>query len=279
MKEKKINYLTLRQIQLAELKILKTFIRICEENRLRYFLYGGTALGAIRHKGFIPWDDDIDVIMPRPDYEKLCNLVKNNKICEENILLELPEITKNPRFLIGKMYDTSIKVEAKNKINNGSLWIDIMQLDGLPERHEKYLRKVTILRKLFFHARSDRFFTKEGIKEKGLYSFLRRIFDRLTRIVNYDKLTHHVLNFCKKYNYETAQHVCNNAWYTTPSKIFEKKWFRDTVKAKFEDIEADVCVDYDKFLSKRYGKNYMEIPPKSEQLTHSFEAWRIDDKE
>ena len=94
--------------------------------------------------------------------------------------------------------------------------------------------------------------------------------------ISYRLLTKYIINYCKKYPYETSKYVCNNAWYTTPSKIFKKEWFRDAIKVQFEDIEANICIDYDKFLSKRYGKNYMEIPPKSEQVTHSFRAWRVE---
>lgn len=87
-----MKFLTKREIQLAELGILKNFIKVCDKNKLTYWLYAGTALGAARHKGFIPWDDDIDVIMPRPDYEKLINLCREKDIFKEvGLFIEIPE--------------------------------------------------------------------------------------------------------------------------------------------------------------------------------------------
>ena len=269
--------LTVRQIQLAELEILKWFIKICEENQLRYFLYGGTALGAVRHEGFIPWDDDIDIIMPRPDYDRLIELSSKISSGETRYKMEFPEAITNPHVLIGKIYDTTIRVEADNAHDSGYLWIDIMQLDGLPERYEGYLSRVSFLRKIYLAKMKQykKAFAKNMTKTQIILKKVKRI---PLLLINYDKLTKFILKYCKKYPFEGATYVCNNAWYTTPSKIFKKEWFRDAVKVNFEDIEADICIDYDEFLSKRYGKNYMKIPPKSEQITHSFEAWRIDDK-
>ena len=69
----------LRKLQLAELEILKFLVKICEENNIRYYISGGTYLGAVRHKGFIPWDDDVDIAMPRKEYERFLEIFKNYK--------------------------------------------------------------------------------------------------------------------------------------------------------------------------------------------------------
>lgn len=74
----------LRKLQLAELNIIKLFMEICRKENLRYFMIGGTMLGAIRHKGFIPWDDDVDIGMPREDYDRLFELLKDGKYLPEN---------------------------------------------------------------------------------------------------------------------------------------------------------------------------------------------------
>ena len=70
MENREANHSELRVLQMAELDLMKLFVRICEKHKLRYYMIGGTMLGAVRHKGFIPWDDDMDVGMPRPDYER-----------------------------------------------------------------------------------------------------------------------------------------------------------------------------------------------------------------
>lgn len=257
--------------------MLKNFIDFCEKNNLTYWLYGGTALGAIRHKGFIPWDDDVDVIMPRPDYEKFSELVNSGNTIKKKYVIEIPEITNNPHVLIGKIYNKKILVDAKNGHDSGYLWIDIMQLDGLPDNPKWYLRKVSILRRICL-ARMKQFKKIRDLNDPMLINALRKIKRLPLYVVNYDKFVKYTLKFCRKYDYTSAKLVCNNAWYDTPKKIFKKEWFRDSAKVQFEDIEANVCIDYDKFLTKRYGKDYMKIPPKSEQLTHSFKAWQIDEK-
>ena len=145
--------LNLREIQLAELTILKKVIIFCDKNNITYFLYGGTALGAVRHKGFIPWDDDIDIIMPRPDYNKFIKLIKDGYTISQDLIVEAPELMHNPRYLVCKVYDRNISVEAQDDIDTGFLWIDIMQLDGLPNKPNNYLRQITFLRKIFLIKR------------------------------------------------------------------------------------------------------------------------------
>ena len=272
-----MKYLTTREIQLAELDILKKFIAFCNENNLTYWLYGGTALGAIRHNGFIPWDDDIDIIMPRSDYDKMTQLINDGKKVGDNLMVVIPELEKNPKYLIGKVYDKTIQVEAKNGHDNGYLWIDIMQLDGLPNDSERYRKKLLMLRRIYLAKMKQKYHTYDATKTHK-DNVIRKIRSLPLYFLNYHMFMDYYLKFCKKYNYEESKYVSNTCWYNTPTKVFEKEWFSKTKQVKFEDIEANICAGYDEFLSKRYGENYMEIPPREEQATHSFKAWRISGK-
>ncbi len=129
--------MTLRELQLKELDILKQTIKIIEDHNLSYFALGGTLLGAIRHKGFIPWDDDVDICMTRPDYEKFLEIAQ--KELPEN--LELGYFKTNPNH---QKYATRIIDKNTQVLRNDSfkdyyvnIWIDIIPLDGIRDNKLK----------------------------------------------------------------------------------------------------------------------------------------------
>ena len=116
--------LNLKDLQHLELEIFKYFISVCEKYDLRYYLAGGTLLGAIRHKGFIPWDDDIDVLMPRTDYDKLQEIGKS--LCDERYRLASFELG-NLNYPFAKIFDTYTKIKKTFDFDETEqqVWIDI----------------------------------------------------------------------------------------------------------------------------------------------------------
>ena len=131
----------LREIKDIELDILIAFNKFCQDNNLKYYLSGGTLLGAIRHKGFIPWDDDIDVCMPRPDYERLMKIFPNiymNKYKLKTIS------RKNFICPFAKIIDINTRVDFKylNNIDK-NLWLDIFPIDGLPKSKKKQIEFIS----------------------------------------------------------------------------------------------------------------------------------------
>ena len=125
--------LSLREIQLTELKILSVFSDFCNEHGLIYSLVGGTLLGAVRHKGFIPWDDDIDVGMPRPDYEKFIEMIEaNGDLLNENIKV-ITDRGKNAILPYLKIVDKRIEISPKCNEKSNNIWIDVFPYDGCPE--------------------------------------------------------------------------------------------------------------------------------------------------
>ena len=121
----------MNELQKCQLEILKEFIRICKDNNLQYYLVGGTCLGAVRHKGFIPWDDDIDVAMPRDDYDKFITLQDQMK---KPYFIQTYKSDKNYIYNFAKVRDSSTTfVEnffACSQMNHG-VWIDVFPLDGM----------------------------------------------------------------------------------------------------------------------------------------------------
>ena len=133
-------------LQIKLLSMLDTFHKICIENNLSYYVVGGTALGAIRHKGFIPWDDDIDVGMPRDDYEKFKNLAKTLYLSEYEFEFSGK---KDFTYTYGKMYDTTTTLIENNRyrICRG-IFIDIFPIDGLGNDYEEGLKHLRHVRKI-----------------------------------------------------------------------------------------------------------------------------------
>lgn len=133
-----------KEIQNIELNILLEFSKFCNENKLRYYLVGGTLLGAIRHKGFIPWDDDIDVCMPRPDYELFISNFHSDNSCLKLCCNKFGNL-KAP---FAKLKDTRTIVVNDILVNDNdidtNLWIDIFPVDGLPDsecNRKKHIKK------------------------------------------------------------------------------------------------------------------------------------------
>ena len=264
--------LSLEEIQKEELNILKSVIVIFEENNLKYYLYGGTLLGAIRHNGFIPWDDDIDLIMPRPDYDKFISILKNDDKCLNGLVPMAPELNDFD-FPFCKIYNKSIVLESENNMEK-YLWIDIFPVDGISNNYNpyNYLKKIYNKRKVFSRKRDQIYHIKDNNKLK--YVIKSVIFFPL-QFLSFDRIINHFVKYCRKYEYDTSQYVCDLVWAKHPGNILKKEWLDETIKVKFEDIDANAFIGYKFYLENRYGKNYMELPPKEQRITHSFKAWRV----
>ena len=130
--------LTLRQMQEGALNILKKLDGICREQGLRYFLFYGTLIGAIRHKGFIPWDDDLDVAMPRPDFDRLVEYCRRHR--QELQPMQLMTVDDNPQYVypIARFSDTRYRVKYQGIRDYGlGLFVDIYPLDGCGNTEEE----------------------------------------------------------------------------------------------------------------------------------------------
>lgn len=139
---KKENFLSLREIQIEQYKILEYVINIIDKNNLTYFLAGGTLLGAIRHKGFIPWDDDIDIMMPRPDYERFINIFNENS---NNLNYQIQSFENGTlKYPFTKIINTNISINSKSK-EDDYLWIDVFPLDGYPENEKETIKETKII--------------------------------------------------------------------------------------------------------------------------------------
>lgn len=257
--------LTLREIQLNSLDILKKIKEICEIEKITYFLGYGTLLGAVRHQGFIPWDDDIDIMMPREDYERFIKYCIINK--EELGCFSLKHYSTSKEYIypIARFCDTKYRIEYENAKDYGlGLFVDIYPLDGIDLNNKKFIKQLQLKQTLIsFCGISGYKSTKSIIK-----NFIKYPLFLISRLLKINSLLQNIDKTSKKYNYKTSKDVECVIWgmkyYKTPKILFEKIKLQ-----KFEDDYFNIPVGYDKILKAYYG-NYMELPPIEKQIPQHF---------
>lgn len=262
---------TLKHLQSLELMILKEFIKICEENNLTYYMYAGSLLGTIRHQGFIPWDDDLDVIMFRDDFDKFKEIFMSTP--NEKLILLCNETEEEYFHLLSKLMlkDTLFEENWVNQVNfNIGINIDIFVLDDLSNNKFKrnyQLKKSFLYNKLLIMSMirlDDLPFLTKIVTHGGYYILnLFRIKPRW--------LYKRCLIFLNKYRDDNAKCVFDiSATAKEYPQIFNKSKFKYVKKAKFEDIEVNVPGNYDEILKSLYG-DYMQLPPKEDRYNHITE--------
>lgn len=253
------------ELQQVQLQVLDYIDEVCQKNGLKYFLDCGTLLGAVRHKGFIPWDDDIDLIMPRADYERLYEIMKDDEryrfVCHKN--------DENYILTFGKVYDTRtvIKEKVVDEVNYG-VFVDITPFDHLPDNKVIRFLYQTRMRNLCLLYR----YKALKYEPKGLKGRIMKTLSNCRSIRSYilkiDKLA-------QKYNQKKTKFVWTTVFTYLPYAAIEQEVYEKSVPLQFEDRTYPAPQGYERRLRLAYG-NYMELPPKEKQVkTHSFEAyWR-----
>ena len=272
----------MNKLQQVELNILIETINILNKHNLKYYVLGGTLLGCIRHKGFIPWDDDIDIGLLRDDYEKAIKILKEE--LPENYLLNYYKDHKNENdytsYYMAKVENKEIQVINKtaeeNRIMNA--WIDIFPIDGLPKNKIKsFFHKfhLLILRAKLRYAQYSKLVTK-NTKNKDIFMrfmiFIGKIF-RLEKRYDKDKILDKLDKTLKKCKVSDSKDIINFAGAVKSYKfieIFPKTVYDDLVEYDFENISVIGPKNYDFILTKQYGK-YMELPPLDMRNKHNTE--------
>lgn len=238
--------------QMRMLEILVYFRDFCVKHNLRFFLSAGTCIGAIRHKGFIPWDDDVDVIMPRDDYDKL--LVLWNQFADtskfECCITTEQQTIGFPMILIRSRSTTCIYEHSKNWDICHGLKIDVEHYDGMPV--SKFLQKIQYIESLAFALfRTQRVPNQKSKTIKLLSRIILFVFRSPKTCY---KISRFLEKQIKKYDCNSAEYVryLNNA----PMK---RDFFDNAVWVEFEGTTMPVPENYHEFLTAEYG-NYMELP-------------------
>lgn len=263
-KSKRYDEETLKHLQKVQIMILKDFIKICEENNLTYFVYGGTLLGTIRHQGFIPWDDDIDVIMFRDEFEKLNKILEteiNEKYHFVNVLNE-----ETYHFTWGRLFlkNTILKEWWWEQVDyTPNIFIDVFILDNIPDNKIKrfiHMKSSFILNQLTMYAfiKFDNDSKFKKIIQQTIHYLLK-----ILPISSYS-IKKKCVNTYKKYQFEDCEQVCDfPAICQMP--IYDKKDWLPLKTAKYEDIYVNIPNNPDKILTRIYG-DYMKLPPKESRF-------------
>lgn len=265
----------LRKLQLCELDMLKEILKIIDKHNLRYFMLGGTMLGAVRHKGFIPWDDDIDLGMPRPDYEKFIEICKT-ELNQPLKLVYYKNQDKTDRFSYFVQIqntDTKIIQHIAKEEYQTHVWIDIFPLDGMPGN--PILRKIHATYLLYRRMRIQLSMFDDNVhlhrKNRPLLERFLIWFFRTTKIgftSNPYEMMVKLERALLKCDYEKSAYLVNLMGVKKLKEMFPKKVYGSGKIYSFEDIELCGAEDADAFLTQMYG-NYREpIQDVQEQAQH-----------
>ncbi len=256
--------LTHREIQLELLEILKDIDAFCRKHEIRYSIAFGTLLGAVRHKGFIPWDDDIDLLMPRPDFDRFVATYGSGRfrcLYGSGKYTQYFAKVENPATLCNEL-----KVSRKRQLG---LNIDIFPVDGKPDdmedqiAHEKkaakYIRRLFIIRRGFFSRYDLNFAKLEAFMHKPSYWL-----GKVEAVI-------------KSHDYNTSN-FCGTTCCTFKGlkEIFPKSMFESYTELEFEGFMFKAFGQWDRMLRQQYGDDYMQLPPEDQRRTHHQSVCILD---
>lgn len=267
----------LKKLQRAEIEILKDFDALCEHHRIDYFVCGGTAIGGVRHEGFIPWDDDIDIGMNRKDYEHFLEVAE--KEYGERYKIMNPEVNPNFPAILTKWYRTGTVFQNEEMIQLGlkiGIAIDIFCFDHVADELPK-LRRQAISAWSFgkllvlCQVQTPNIYV-EGWKAK-VTLLISQIVHKCLHLFHVSPvfLYKKALKAASKYKDIHTKKVGYLFDPTPYTSIINKKDIYPTVKRKFETIELRFPCHVEKYLERRYGIDYMTLPPEDKRHNHAPE--------
>lgn len=261
--------LSLRDIQLIELNILNYLDSKCKKLNLRYGLTSGSVLGAIRHKGFIPWDDDIDVVMPRPDYELLISEMQSD---DSRYVLKTPYNDEEYLYEYIKLMDTDtllIEDPDRDAIKT-HIYIDIFPIDGVPsdpENRRKHFCRVNNAKKMF----TARCRLKYKInRTKGLSRYLYKITNVIMCILPKSYYIQRLDRISKGYPFDTSEFAAVVTGQGEREVLRTKDYQLDGL-VEFEGQQYSTYKKPEEYLMQFFG-NYMELPPEEKRKGHNNKA-------
>lgn len=255
----------------VDLDIVKKVVTICDKHGLNYYMLGGTMLGAIRHKGFIPWDDDIDLGIPRNDYEEFLRIAP--KELPSHLKVVNYRTDSEYHYYITRILDTDTKVEEErigndNRYTNAS--IDIFPIDGTPNNN--LLRKIYFFRVLYHRALMSLCY-KDSIDRKRPRGKAERVLLWVMERLPIEKMTTPrkqkdiIDKLLRKQKIEGAKYIGNIMGAYRTKEIVPSRFYGKGKMYPFEDIELRGMELADEYLKWTYG-DYMKLPPDNKRKTH-----------
>ena len=266
--------LSLEEIRVIQNGMLKKFDEYCAEKGYSYCLWAGTLLGAIRHKGHIPWDDDVDVVMPRADYERMLLDYEQSPI--EGVRLVSYQQTENYYYPFAKITDESTEMQEGNLDRQDyGVYVDIVPLDTLPSNEKKARRLIKKCRMAFYLLYLNLQKKKEWT---GFRAIANACLLPIAKLTPRKQFSVYMEKQIKKYAEESSDTVTVLTHSSLARQSVKLADVFPTQKTEFETLELSVPKEYDAILTRLYG-DYMQPPPVEKQVAkHSVNVWRKECK-
>lgn len=256
------------EIKKIELEILVSLSTFCKQNNIYYTLAGGTLLGAIRHKGFIPWDDDVDIVLPRKEYDKFLELTKINKIANQIEVIRPGD--KDYYLPYAKVCDTKTVIDENGNLTNHGIWIDVFPLDNFPNNTvitKLWLYKSRILRAIIISMTSNL-----HNKNFSFKTISKSFFSVIANIVGKNKIVQKANKNARIFNSTKSKFIGGALWgYGIGERMKEEAYLKPEI-VKFEGYNFNAPSCWDEYLKGLYG-DYLVLPDEDKRKTHSVKAW------
>lgn len=256
--------------------ILRWYKAFCQQHHLRWIIAYGSAIGAARHKGLIPWDDDIDVVMPRPDYERFVALCKTEDLGP----YEFISFETTPHYCLpfAKISDRrTTLIESADYRYKAGLYIDIFVIDGASPDPDERRRLIHAYTKAWHRfAMASSYYSwgtclrllREHHPDRLLHYWLLS----LRRKHNCKKYYERMESIARRYSYEDSDTLIGYPPIYGEREIMPKAWMEDLIELPFEDLTVPIPRDYAAFLNHFYG-DYTQLPPESERNSHHLKYY------
>lgn len=273
----------MREIQIDEIKtlsfqVLQAVAAVCQEHGLSYSLTGGTLLGAVRHKGFIPWDDDIDLMMPRPDYDRFIQIVGSG---DYGFDLKCKELSGDGYWypFAKACHRDTLVVEAAIQESDVKLgvFVDIFPVDGAGNSPKTAKLRAMVFQTLHgLKVTSNWTHYRRSKLRKWYYEPARYVCYLLSRVLGRKRIDKMLGAFLKRKSYTDCAYCGRLVGDFGSKEVMPRALFENIITLPFEGGEFHAIADYDTFLTSLYG-DYMQLPPAHKQVSHhEFTAYRVD---